>query len=624
MILQGSRLFISCVVLAALWLAPGVLAGSFAPDKSRYAQPATSVSPDDRMAWWREARFGMFIHWGLYAVPAGDWNGKTCGGPSEWIMQSLKIPVSEYKKFAPEFNPTKYDPKAWARIAKDAGCKYVVITSRHHDGFCLWDSKVSEWDVMATPWKRDLLKPLAEACRAEGLRFGLYYSILDWRHPDYTPRRAWNDEPLPPDGARFDRFVEYVQAQVEEIITAYDPDILWFDGEWEDTWRTAHGESLEALCRKLKPDIIVNNRVGKARDDMAGLNKPGVKSLGDFCTPEQEVPSRGLPGVDWESCMTMNDSWGFKRSDRNWKASERLIHTLCEIAGKGGNFLLNVGPTAEGEIPPESIERLRAMGAWLKVYGASIYGTTAGPFRSTPWGAATQNGNSIYLHIFDGVQGAMIDVTALKSPFKAREMQKGSGVLTMKVDDQATGGPRRPDAKASAPVPDRTRLVLTRPPDGVHTPVIELRCEEPPRIVEPRPSLGADGSLTLPAIDAKLAPPAKVERLGGKPNIGFWTSPRATAVWEVELPTGRYAVELELSCTPEAAGNTFRVRVGADDRAAISGTVKSTGGWDRFETIRVGELTVDQGGRLEVTVSAVGTLTGGLMNLRSVKLSRVK
>ncbi len=345
---------------------------------------------DARMQWWRDARFGMFIHWGAYAVPAGIYKGEPVDGIGEWIMDKAQIPIPEYEEFVHQFNPTRFDATEWVRIATNAGMKYMVITSKHHDGFCLWDSKVSDYDIMdAAPFKRDILKELAEACRAAGLRFCFYHSIMDWHHPD----------------AKGDRFPayrdEYLKPQLNELVTGYGPlGVLWFDGEWIREWTEPQGKELYSYVRGLQPDIIINNRVGKGRKGMEGLNKSGGYA-GDFGTPEQQIPATGLPGVDWESCMTMNDTWGFKSNDHNWKSSETLIRNLVDIASKGGNFLLNVGPTAEGLIPEPSVERLKAMGEWLRVNGESIYGTSASPYGRPDWGRYTARPGKLYAHVFD-------------------------------------------------------------------------------------------------------------------------------------------------------------------------------------------------------------------------------
>ncbi len=352
---------------------------------------------DRRMAWWREARFGLFIHWGLYALPAGEWKGETRHG--EWILHTAQIPVEEYEKFATRFNPVRFNAAQWVRLAREAGMKYIVITSKHHDGFCLFDSRLTEYDVKdATPFKRDILKELARECHQQGIQICWYYSIMDWHHPDYLPRRNW--ETRPAESADFNRYIAYMKGQVKELLTNYgEVGVLWFDGEWEDTWDHEKGDDLYRYVRSLSPGIIINNRVGKGRAGMAGTFDP-AKAAGDFGTPEQEIPLTGLD-YDWETCMTMNDHWGYNAHNANWKSTEDLIRKLVDIASKGGNFLLNVGPTAEGLIPEPSVERLAAIGRWMKVNGESIYGTTASLFSELGWGRSTTKGNKIFLHVFD-------------------------------------------------------------------------------------------------------------------------------------------------------------------------------------------------------------------------------
>jgi len=357
----------------------------------------TKQERDARMKWWREARFGMFIHWGVYSVPAGTYKGKRIPGIGEWIMYKAKIPVAEYRQFAAQFNPIKYDPDAWVRMAKDAGVKYIVITSKHHDGFALFDSKVTDWDVVdATPYGKDLLRPLEQACKKYGMRLGFYYSqAQDWNHRGGAKARmpdgsGWDDAQK----GSFDNYLDKIAyPQVKEILTGYDIDILWWDTPHLMTKERA--EKLLPLL-KIRPNIITNNRLGG-----------GYK--GDFGTPEQHVPDTGLPG-DWETCMTMNHTWGYKSYDNDWKSTETLLHTLVDIASKGGNFLLNVGPTSEGLIPQPSVDRLRAMGKWLSVNGESIYGTKASPYTAPSWGRFTRKPGKLYAHVFKWPQNGTIKI----------------------------------------------------------------------------------------------------------------------------------------------------------------------------------------------------------------------
>jgi len=280
---------------------------------------------DKRMEWWREARFGMFIHWGVYSIPARG----------EWVMFNEKIPIPEYEKFPQRFHPTKFDAEKWVRTAKSAGVRYIVITSKHHDGFCMWDSKVTTYDIVdATPFKRDPLAELSAACRKEGIRLCFYYSIMDWHNPlEHANTFArYRDE--------------YMIPQLEELITRYHPGVLWFDGQWIPEWNEDQGRQLYARLHALDPSLIMNNRIGKGRNDLLGVNT-GAAMVGDFGTPEQYIPQDQLSGLDWESCMTINDNWGYAARDTNWKSTKILVRNLVDIASKGGNFLLNVGPTSE-------------------------------------------------------------------------------------------------------------------------------------------------------------------------------------------------------------------------------------------------------------------------------------
>ena len=330
---------------------------------------------DARMDWWRDATFGMFIHWGAYAVPAGIYKEKPVKGIGEWIMHNSNIPIPEYEEFVKQFNPKDFNAKQWVSIAKNAGMKYIVITSKHHDGFCLWDSKITNYDIMDfSPFKRDILKELSDACKEAGIKMCFYHSIMDWHQPDAESKKSYTHQNTTnPDFAKYRE--NYLKPQLAELITKYDPAVIWFDGEWIPEWTEEQGKDLYNFLRNLKPDIIVNNRVGKGRQGMNGMNKY-QDAAGDFGTPEQEI-LEGTSNLDWESCMTINDTWGYKLNDKKWKSSKVLIDNLIDIAAKGGNYLLNVGPTAAGIIPEESVERLEDMGEWLKINGEAVYATNS-------------------------------------------------------------------------------------------------------------------------------------------------------------------------------------------------------------------------------------------------------
>lgn len=345
---------------------------------------SVSKQNDPKMQWWKEARFGMFIHWGLYAVPAGRWGETTTYG--EWIMNHAKISVADYARLATKFNPVKFNADEWVKLAKDAGQKYIVITTKHHDGFAMYGSKASAFNIVdATPFKRDVIKELAEACRKQNMKLGFYYSqAQDWHHKGGgIYGKPWD----PTHDGDMAQYIDSIAVpQVKEILENYgDVAVLW--------WDTPNGMTKE-MCQKLAdiaknyPNLITNNRLG------AGMG-------GDLETPEQFIPATGFPGRNWEVCMTMNGLWGYNAYDDNWKSTTELLHKLIDIASKGGNFLLNVGPNQYGVIPEVCQQSLREIGDWLKINGDAIYGTQASPFAYLNYGRATRKGQTIYLHIFD-------------------------------------------------------------------------------------------------------------------------------------------------------------------------------------------------------------------------------
>ncbi len=393
---------------------------------------------DARMAWWRDARFGMFIHWGAYAVPAGTYNGERVAGIGEWIMSRGHIPIAQYEEFVHRFNPTQFNADEWVRIAKDAGMKYIIITSKHHDGFAIFDSKVSSYDIVdATPYQRDAIKALSDAAHRAGLKFGVYYSIMDWHHPDAQGpnfpdynSRTWSNP-------NFGRYVDsYMKPQLQELLTQYPfIDVLWFDGEWVADWNDDRGRDLYNFVRGIRPTLIVNNRVGHTRQGLSGLNQQGQIGLGDFGTPEQRVPPEGLPGVDWETCMTMNDTWGYKSYDDDWKDTRTLLRTLIDVASKGGNFLLNVGPTAEGLIPQPIASRLHEMGDWMRVNGDAIYGTTVSPYGMPDWGRYTAKRGKAYAIVFDWPQDGRLRLTGVtQRPLRAYLLADGKAIAVEPAD----------------------------------------------------------------------------------------------------------------------------------------------------------------------------------------------
>lgn len=352
----------------------------------------------DYMKWFLEARFGMFIHWGIYAIPARG----------EWVKQQESLTDEAYQPYFETFDPVHYDPRVWARAAKQAGMKYAVMTTKHHDGFCLFDSQYTDYKATNTPARRDLIREYVEAFRAEGLKVGFYYSLLDWHHPDY-PIAGDRIHPLRnhPDYkdrvGNLPRYVEYMHNQVRELLTGYGRiDIMWFDFSYDNmTGEAWKATELVQMVRALQPGIIIDNRLGgniKARE-------PEIYA-GDFASPEQIIPPEGVVNeagepIPWEACITLNNNWGYAAWDKNWKSPKTVVRALVECVSKGGNLLLNVGPTAKGEIPPECLHILAQVGEWMHKNGASIYGCGNAGLPKPEWGRFTRRGNRLYAHILD-------------------------------------------------------------------------------------------------------------------------------------------------------------------------------------------------------------------------------
>ena len=512
-------------ILIALFIA--LLVFSCTGSKEKESQ-TVNTDLEHRMDWWKEARFGLFIHWGLYAQPAGEWKGEEIPGISEWIMARAKIPVKEYEQLAATFNPVKYDADQWVRLAKEAGMKYIVITSKHHDGFAMFHSKASAYNIVdATPFGRDPLKELADACEKHGIRLGFYYSqAQDWHEPGGTYWNIESGEPhWDPDLVR-DSLMNYIEGkavpQVKEILENYGGlDILWWDTPRGMTEEAAL--ALQALADEY-PAMLTNNR----------LYRPWP---GDFSTPEQHVPPTGLD-YDWEVCMTMNTSWGFKHYDHNWKSSETLIRMLVDIASKGGNLLLNVGPTAEGLIPEPSVERLKAIGKWMDINGESIYGTTASPFFKLPWGRCTQkveeDGTTLYLHVFQWPEDGLLRIPAIQT--KVEDIYLLSD-KEQKLDSRFKEGDLLIDLPAAMPDPVNT--------------VVVVKTSGSLEVVSNMPSL-KDGEIELMADFADIHNPgygthAQLTGSGEEARITNWVDPRVRLEWMFQADvTGTYMISAVL------------------------------------------------------------------------------
>jgi alpha-L-fucosidase len=546
------------------------------------AQPSPSPLPEsERTRWFQEAKFGMFIHWGVYSLI----------GRHEWARHRFQIPQAEYDKFAREFNPVNYDPDAWVDLAANAGVRYIVITSKHHDGFSIYRSKVSDYDMEITPYKGDPLSMLAEACRRKGMRLGFYHSIMDWHHPDYVPKRAW-EVANPKEGGNLDRYIDFMKAQLRELLTGFgDVAVVWFDGEWEHTTEEMRSDEVYDFIRKLRPNTLINDRIYK--------REPGNRA--DFGTPEQFVPATGVRGpsgepVLWESCVTINnDSWGYNKYETEFKTTRDLIRMLIEVVSKGGNLLLNVGPTPDGRIQDEFVTRLNAIGRWMKINGESIYGTTASPFTRLPFfGRATVKGNKLYLHVFQWPAGGSLRVPNLKNRVLSANLLAGPGARLATRRDG-------PDLVVSLPpkAPDDTASVVALTLDG--PPVVE------PYVLRPDNRGALHFGVESCEIETRFGQRAKKENFLGHVFVSHWTRSDDVPAWVFHtLRAGRYKVEITYGAGRASEGIEFEVHVGSN---ALSGKVDNTQGDWVFKTFSLGEIEVAAG---EQTLRVKAKIPGGV------------
>ena len=555
----------------------------------------TAEQRDARMAWWREARFGLFIHWGIYSIPAGTHKGQQIENIGEWIMHYGKIPIAEYQQYSKQFNPVDYDPEAWVLMAKNAGMKYIVITAKHHDGFALFDTAVSDWDIVdATPYGKDLLKPLAEAARKHDIKLGIYYSqAQDWVHPGGSFWDGYGWDPAQ-NGSMDDYLHDIAVPQVKELFTNYgEISILWWDTPIDMT--PARAAMFDGLV-ELQPGIIVNNRLLYGHD-------------GDMRTPEQNVPPTGLD-FDWEACMTMNTTWGYKSYDDDWKSSEQLIRNLVDSASKGGNYLLNVGPMANGEIPQASIERLKDVGEWMNVNSSSIYGTTASPFTRLTWGRATKkeylNATELYLHVFDWPEDGMLRVDGLRS-------EVSSAYFMADFQQQIQVNNTQEGVVLKLP---------EKPLDQIDT-VIVLKITGKLDVERILPRQDEEGVLVLAMDDAHIHNPGYGGRLKLRQDdnstffLDGWTDSQSRVDWQVRIDEpGIFDVYIEVAAEEPASF----LLMANDEQKSL--TIKPNGGQQTFQAQHIGQLVLPEG-ESTIRIHPQISLWNPIM-LRSVTLKPVE
>jgi len=587
---------LSRIVTAVLVVVLCLCAISAAWAQESAATKETPEQRDARMKWWHEAKFGMFIHWGIYSVPAGTWDGKQIPGIGEWIMHNARIPVADYAKLAEKFNPVKFNAEEWVKTARNAGMKYIVITSKHHDGFAMFHSEASKYNIYdATPFKRDPLKELAAACKKYGIRLGFYYSeAQDWGHPGGSAIGGHWDKAQ--DGSMDDYITKVAIPQVKEILSNYGKiSVLW--------WDTPEGMTRERAAQladllKLQPGIVTNDRLG------GGLP-------GDTATPEQWIPASGYPGRDWETCMTINDTWGYKSYDNNWKSTETLVRNLIDIASKGGNYLLNVGPTSEGVFPQPIVERLKQVGDWMKTNGEAIYGTKPSPFtKQLTWGRCTRKGSKLYLSVFDWPKDGKLRVPLTNET-------KGAYLLTQ---------PKKP--LKCAKVENAIEIAVpSAAPDKI-TSVVVLEIIGEPQSPAPAAIKAEPGKpVVLLADDAKIVGDTmQSEVSGGKSNLGWWTNPNDYVEWKVELCKGvKYEVVLDYALAPDSNGSKVRLECSgttpnSTSTSKLEFTLTSTKAWDDYVQMKTGATFKSDPPCDTIRLKAIAKPGVGVMNLRSITL----
>ncbi len=560
---------------------------------------------EERMEWWQEARFGMFIHWGVYAQLAGEWEGKRIEGPGEWIMYNAKIPVNKYEKVAAEFNPLQFNAEEWVKIARDAGMKYIIITAKHCDGFAMFHSEANKYNIVDfSAFNRDPLKELREACNKYNFRLGFYYSHnWDWHEPN--AKGLDNTWDFPATGEKNPEIYYQNKSipQIRELVANYSPDVMWFDVPTDIT--VSQSAEILKTIRELKPDCIINDRISNEHQDKKLV-------MGDFYTPEQYIPEN--LNMNFETCMTLNDTWGYKYYDHNWKDVETLIENLVINASMGGNYLLNVGPDHLGKIPPRSVQLLKAAGNWLEKNGESIYGTEKSPLEHVFYnkGASTFRPGKLYIHMFDWPESDEFVLPEFSADvesiyFLADETEKKLDYITSHNNDVIIN---------LAPI-NISPEILAQP---VHTLVVDysgkLEAQQLPPIIDP-----FNTATFLPSeAEFNGAISHEFNNRWGE-NRGYelktWNK-GGTMQWDFRtIREGTYDIEIVYGATELGDDNDIHVKIGNQD---IIHKIKDPEGWYKYETVKVGEISLPKDTSATVSVYAGYSNTHVIANFRELRL----
>jgi alpha-L-fucosidase len=580
------------VPIAAAVLA---LCGFHRPAQAQGSPAVTSISAEERIQWFRHDKFGMFIHWGPYSALAGEWRGKhvPIGTEAEWIMQRFNIPVKDYRERARQLNPVNFNAEVWVDLAKATGMKYLVITAKHHDGFAMYHSQVSPYNIVDwTSFKRDPLKELSEACRKAGIRFCVYYSHReDWDDPDGFGN-TWDYDNSK---KNFQRYLDQKsKPQLKELLTNYGPlGLVWFDRGMDTP---AHAAEFVNLVRSLQPKCLINGRVGNY----------GQELMGDY----QDMKDNGMPAggleEDWETPQTLNTTWGYSKFDQQWKTPAVVIHRLVEIVSKGGNYLLNIGPTADGTVPPASIATLRQVGDWMRRNGESIYGTSASPLPEYPWGKTTVKGQKVYLHVFSWPADAKLRLAGLKNQARnAYLLTDPSRKLPIGIDN----------GTISISLPHRT--------SDENDTVVVLELVGAPKVNLPVVTQDSDNGFELDYLTALTTGNAKKSfNRDGRFHISRWSAPGDTVTWHLLVSrAGRYKLGIRYAARQEWGDARYVVTIGA---RSFTESVVPTGDGYQYGALDLGATDFQRAGEYTVQIRPAAEYSHNLMYFQSMQLQPIE